>query len=109
MNDIFQALAAPSRRQLLEALRQGERSVSDLVEETGMSQPAVSKQLRILRNSGVVTLHSAGRQHLYSIREDPLREACDWLSYHLRFWQEGLTRMDRALQRKPRSERRTKR
>ncbi|HTS33867.1 MAG TPA: metalloregulator ArsR/SmtB family transcription factor [Thermoplasmata archaeon] len=97
MSDVFQILAEPSRRHLLEALRQGERSVNDLVGRTRMSQPSVSKQLRLLLDSGVVSLRKAGRQHLYSIQGRPLREASEWLSYYQRFWDEGLTRMDEVL------------
>ncbi len=99
MADVFQILADPSRRHLLEALREGERSVGDLVDRTHMSQPSVSKQLRILRDSGVVSLRPAGRHHLYSIRGRLLREASEWLAYYEHFWQEGLSRMDEALQR----------
>ena len=97
MNDVFQVLAEPSRRQLLEALRHGERSVNELVGRTRMSQPSVSKQLRLLLDSGVVSLRKAGRQHLYSIQGRPLREASEWLSYYERFWNEGLSRMDEVL------------
>ncbi len=100
--DVFQLLAEPSRRHLLDALRDGERSVSDLVERTHMSQPSVSKQLRILRDSGVLHLRAAGRQHLYSIRGRSLREASEWLSFYEHFWREGLSRMDEALRREPR-------
>ena len=103
MTDVFQLLAEPSRRNLLDALRDGERSVSDLVDRTRMSQPSVSKQLRILRDSGMVSLRAAGREHLYSIQGRSLREASEWLSYYERFWQEGLSRMDAALRREPRS------
>jgi len=97
VRDVFQLLAEPSRRQLLEALRHGERSVNELVDRTRMSQPSVSKQLRLLRDSGVVNLRKAGRQHLYAIEGRPLREASEWLSYYERFWEEGLHRMDKAL------------
>ena len=97
MTDVFQLLAEPSRRLLLEALRNGERSVTELVDRTHMSQPSVSKQLRLLLDSGVVSLRRAGRQHLYAIRGRPLREASEWLSYYERFWQEGLSRMDEVL------------
>ena len=97
MNDVFQILAEPSRRHLLEALRHGERSVNELVGRTRMSQPSVSKQLRLLRDSGVVSLRKTGRQHLYSIQGRPLREASRWLSYYERFWEEGLSRMDEVL------------
>ncbi len=106
MTDIFHVLAEPSRRHLLDVLREGERSVGDLVERTRMPQPSVSKQLRILRDSGVVSLRAAGRQHLYSIQGRSLREASEWLSDYERFWQEGLRRMDQALRRGPRPTRR---
>ena len=102
MVDVFKLLAEPSRRHLLDALRTGERSVNDLVHRTRLSQPSVSKQLRILRDSGLVSLRAAGRQHLYSIRGRSLKEASEWLSYYERFWQEGLTRMDAMLQRRSR-------
>ncbi len=102
MPDIFQVLAEPSRRQLLDVLRDGERSVGELVHRTHMLQPSVSKQLRILRDSGVVSLRAAGRQHLYSIRGRSLREASEWLSYYEQFWQEGLSRLDEALRRESR-------
>lgn len=103
MADVFQLLAEPSRRHLLEALREGEQSVNDLVVRTRMTQPSVSKQLRILRDSGMVSLRPVGRQHLYSIQGRSLREASEWLSYYEQFWQEGLDRMDEALQRPPRA------
>ena len=97
MSDVFRLLAEPSRRQLLDALRHGERSVNELVDRTQMSQPSVSKQLRLLLDSGVVSLRKAGRQHLYTIEGRPLREASEWLSYYERFWEEGLRRMDEVL------------
>jgi len=109
VNDVFQILAEPSRRHLLEALRHGERSVNELVGRTRMSQPSVSKQLRLLLDSGVVSLRRAGRQHLYSIQGRPLREASQWLSYYERFWDEGLSRMDEVLKKEGRpGERRTR-
>lgn len=97
MADVFQLLAEPSRRHLLEALRNGERSVTELVDRTRMSQPSVSKQLRLLLDSGLVRWRKAGRQHLYSIQGQPLREASEWLSYYQRFWEQGLSRMDAVL------------
>jgi DNA-binding transcriptional ArsR family regulator len=97
VNDVFQLLAEPSRRRLLEALRQGERSVRELTELSRMSQPSVSKQLRVLLNSGVVRLRRSGRRHFYSIQGGRLREAAEWLSYYERFWEGGLNRMEEAL------------
>jgi DNA-binding transcriptional ArsR family regulator len=95
--DVFRLLSDRSRRQLLEALRDGERSVTDLVGQTQMSQPAVSKQLRLLRDSGMVVLRKAGRQHLYSIRGEPFQAASEWLAFYERFWRVGLARMDAIL------------
>jgi DNA-binding transcriptional ArsR family regulator len=95
--DVFQLLSDPSRRHLLEALRDGERSVNALVDRTRMSQPAVSKQLRLLKDSGMVALRKDGRRHLYSIRGQPFREASEWLGFYERFWREGLARMDQIL------------
>jgi DNA-binding transcriptional ArsR family regulator len=95
--DVFQVLSDPSRRQLLEALRDGERSVNDLVDHTRMSQPAVSKQLRLLKDSGMVVVRKDGRYHLYAIRGEPFRTASQWLAYYERFWQQGLARMDEVL------------
>jgi DNA-binding transcriptional ArsR family regulator len=95
--DVFHLLSDPSRRRLLEALRDGERSVNDLVDRTRMSQPAVSKQLRLLKDSGMVALRRHGRQHLYSIRGEPFREASEWLGFYERFWRLSLARMDEVL------------
>lgn len=101
--DVFRLLAEPSRRRLLDALRGGERSVNDLARRTRMSQPSVSKQLRILRESGAVALRAHGREHLYSIRGQSLRPASEWLSFYEQYWQDGLRRMDQALRQDPRS------
>ena len=109
VNDVFQLLAEPSRRQLLDALRHGERSVNELVGRTHMSQPSVSKQLRLLLDSGAVRFRKSGRQHLYSIQGRPLREASEWLSYYERFWEGGLSRMDEVLMKGARSGEREKR
>jgi len=109
MSDVFQLLAEPSRRQLLDALRHGERSVNELVDRTHMSQPSVSKQLRLLLDSGLVRLRKAGRQHLYAIEGRPLREASEWLSFYQRFWEGGLERMDEVLKGETRNRGREKR
>ena len=109
MNDVFRLLAEPSRRRLLDALRYGERSVNELVDCTRMPQPSVSKQLRLLLDSGLVSLRKAGRQHLYAIEGRHLREASEWLSYYERFWEEGLRRMDRVLRDRNRTRRRGRR
>jgi DNA-binding transcriptional ArsR family regulator len=68
----------------------------------------VSKQLRLLRDSGLVSLRKDGRQHLYSIEGRKLQEASQWLSYYERFWDEGLRRMDYVLKEEARPRRRGK-
>jgi DNA-binding transcriptional ArsR family regulator len=109
VSDVFQLLAEPSRRHLLDALRDGERSVNQLVDQTRMSQPSVSKQLRLLLDSGLVSWRKAGRQHLYTIQGRPLREASEWLSYYERFWEDGLTRLDELLREQTRPQGRKRR
>jgi DNA-binding transcriptional ArsR family regulator len=109
VSDVFQLLAEPSRRRLLDALRNGERSVNELVGRTHMSQPAVSKQLRLLLDSGVISLRKSGRQHLYAIQGRPLREASEWLSYYHRFWEDGLSRMEEVLTKGSRTSKRSRR
>lgn len=94
MPDVFHLLADPTRRELLEALRTGERSVTQLVDVIRISQPGVSKQLRILKDAGLVQVRREGRQRIYSIRGVPLRDASDWLQHYEQFWEGGLRRMD---------------
>ena len=77
--DAFNAVAEPRRRQILDLLAHGERSVGDLVARLGLSQPLVSKHLRVLREVGLVQVRDEGRQRLYRLHADPLRSITDWL------------------------------
>ena len=77
--DAFNAVAEPRRRQILDVLAGGERSVGDLVERLGLSQPLVSKHLRVLREVGLVQVRDEGRQRLYRLDAGPLRSIADWL------------------------------
>jgi DNA-binding transcriptional ArsR family regulator len=77
--DAFNAVAEPRRRQILDVLAAGERSVGDLVERLGLSQPLVSKHLRVLREVGLVQVRDEGRQRLYRLDAGPLRSIADWL------------------------------
>ena len=77
--DAFNAVAEPRRRQILDLLAGGERSVGDLVERLGLSQPLVSKHLRVLREVGLVQVRDEGRQRLYRLDAGPLRSIADWL------------------------------
>lgn len=84
----FTVLAEPSRRRLLDAMLHGPQSVSALVETVGMSQPVVSKHLRILRDAGLVVVTPDGQRRLYSLNAEPLAEVAAWLAPYQAFWNE---------------------
>jgi DNA-binding transcriptional ArsR family regulator len=75
----YTALAEPSRRQILDLLRGGERSVGDLVARLPLSQPGVSKHLKVLREAGLVEVRPEGKVRWYGLRAEPLAEMADWL------------------------------
>ncbi|MFO7293717.1 MAG: metalloregulator ArsR/SmtB family transcription factor [Actinomycetes bacterium] len=97
----FSILAEPARRQILDLLRDGEKSVSELVEALGMSQPAVSKHLRILREAGLVEARPRGQLRLYRLRPEPLAEIDAWLAPYRRLWKGSLDRLERHLEDNP--------
>lgn len=94
----LEVLAEPRRRQILDALRDGERAVGALVDELGLSQPAVSKHLRVLRNAGLVAARIDAQRRLYRIRPEPLAELDDWLSAYRAFWSGRLDRLEDHLE-----------
>lgn len=77
-DDIFAALADPTRRQLLEALKPGERTVGSLVDELGVSQPTVSKHLKVLREASLATMRADGQRRFYALALPALAEAAAW-------------------------------
>lgn len=97
MTTSFELLADPTRRRVLDELRESERSVGELVERLGMNQPAVSKQLRVLRESGLATVRVDAQRRIYSLNPDGLREVDDWLAPFRAFWDERLDAMERTL------------
>lgn len=88
--DLFAALADPTRRELLERLARGERTVSELAAGLPVSQAAVSQHLRLLRETGLVEVDRDGRFRRYRLRLDALRELRTWLDELERFWTERL-------------------
>lgn len=94
---MFAVLAEPSRRQILDLLRQGERSVGELVEDLRLSQPGVSKHLRILREAGLVDVRADAQRRLYRLRPEPLAELDTWLAPYRRFWSSGLDALEAHL------------
>jgi DNA-binding transcriptional ArsR family regulator len=92
-------LAEPTRRRIVEVLRLGERGVSELVAELGMSQPAVSKHLRVLREAGLVTAQTRAQQRVYRLEPGPFRELDAWLAPYRRLWTHHLAELERHLDR----------
>jgi DNA-binding transcriptional ArsR family regulator len=89
----FEVLAEPTRRQILDLIRDDERSVNELVESLSMSQPAVSKHLRVLRASGFVQARVDGQRRMYHLTPEPLGEVDAWLEPFRRLWSDRLDRL----------------
>lgn len=89
-DEVFTVLASPVRRALLDLLRQEPRSASELASEFDMRRPSVSEHLRVLREVGLVDVEPRGRQRIYHIRPDPLREVAEWLHPYEAFWRTRL-------------------
>jgi DNA-binding transcriptional ArsR family regulator len=97
MSTVFGVLAEPRRRRILDLVREGERSVSELVDALSMSQPAVSKHLRVLREAGLVEARVDEQRRLYRLRSGPLRELDAWLAPYRQAWDAGLDRLETHL------------
>lgn len=96
--DTFNAVAEPRRRQILDVLMDGERSVGDLVDVLGLAQPQVSKHLRVLREVGAVDVRGDGRQRLYRLNGHALKPIHDWVRRYERTWAERFDLMDEVLE-----------
>lgn len=97
MSATFEVLAEPARRQILELLRQRERPVGELVERLSLSQPGVSKHLRVLRDAGLVRVRPEGQRRWYGIRAEPLAELDAWLAPYRELWGGRLDALERHL------------
>lgn len=100
MADVFQILADPTRRHLVETLRHGERSVGELVETVDIEQPGVSRQLAILQDAGFVVVRPDGRRRLYRLRPEPFQELDDWMRGYRAMWESRLDRFAAELNRR---------
>lgn len=96
--DAFNAVAEPRRREILDLLAGGERSVNDLVSASGLAQPQVSKHLRVLREVGVVEVREVGRQRLYRLNGPALKPIFDWVKEYERTWSERFEQLDVVLE-----------
>jgi DNA-binding transcriptional ArsR family regulator len=95
--DAFNAVAEPRRRQILDALADGELPVNDLVRLLGLAQPLVSKHLRVLRAVEAVAVRDAGRQRMYRINGPALKPIYDWVKPYEHSWSERFDRLDLVL------------
>ncbi len=93
-SDAFNAIAEPQRREILVLLRGGERPVTELARDLGMTQPQASKHLRVLREVGLVRVREAGKQRLYGLDARGLRPVHEWVGGFERFWNETFDRLD---------------
>jgi DNA-binding transcriptional ArsR family regulator len=103
MADLFQILADPTRRRLVDALRAGERSVSELVDVVDIGQPGVSRQLAILQDARFVVVRPEGRRRLYALRPEPFRELDEWMMGYRGMWEVRLDRFAAELDRRGRT------
>lgn len=106
---IFGALADPTRRRILELLSVRERSVGEIVEEFDVSQPAISRHLRVLREAGLVACRGDGQRRVYRFDPASLRELDDWVEGRRRAWSRRLDALEAHLEERPRRRRRSKR
>ncbi|MWA08399.1 ArsR/SmtB family transcription factor [Streptomyces sp. BA2] len=97
-SDVFNAIAEPQRRDILVLLRAGERPVTEVAEELGMTQPGASKHLRVLREVGLVRDRKAGKQRLYDLDARGLRAVHEWTGGFEQFWNESFDRLDAYVQ-----------
>lgn len=97
MTAVFDVLAEPNRRQILDLLRDRERPVGELVDALAVSQPAVSKHLRVLRDAGLVEARVDAQRRLYRVRAEPLRDIDAWIAPYRELWTSSLDALERHL------------
>lgn len=103
---LFGALAEPSRRQILDLLLHRPRAVGELVTQLGASQPATSKHLRVLRETGLVRVRVDGQRRIYEVEPEPLQALDAWLAPYRRLWAASLDRLEAELDRQAKEEER---
>jgi DNA-binding transcriptional ArsR family regulator len=97
--EILEVIAEPTRRRILDAVREGECSVNDLVTQVGMHQPGVSRHLKVLRDAGLVEVRRDAQRRMYRLRAEPLMELDAWLEPYRAEWAGRLDSLERHLQR----------
>ncbi len=97
----YDALAEPHRRQILDLLRSGERPVADLVMHLGLTQPGVSKHLKVLRDNDLVEVRAKGKQRVYALRPEALADVVQWLEPYRMLWSSRFDALERHLEDNP--------
>ncbi|RRO20535.1 ArsR family transcriptional regulator [Saccharopolyspora rhizosphaerae] len=97
METAFEVLAEPRRREILDLLRTGERVVGELVEQLPLSQPTVSKHLKVLRQAGLVEVRQDAQRRWYRLRPEPLAEIDSWLRPYRQMWEQRLDALQQHL------------
>lgn len=104
LDDTFAALADPTRRAILERLTEGEASVAELVERFPISQPAISKHLKVLERAGLVSRHREAQRRMCRLEAAPMAQAVAWLEAYRAHWEANYSRLDALLARMQASE-----
>src|SRR3954470_8051866 len=99
-SDVFNAVAEPRRRQILDLLAHGEKPVNDVVAALHLTQPQVSKHLRVLREVGLVSVRGSGQQRLYTLNAERLKAIYDWVRTFEPYWDHQLDRIKERAERK---------
>lgn len=100
-SDPFRAIADPTRRAVLDLLRNGEQPVRELAKSFRMRQPSLSQHLRVLRDAGLVTQRRSGRERLYRMRPSELKPVAEWVGQYERFWSHKLSALADHLKKHP--------
>lgn len=101
---VFEILADPTRRRIVEVLRNGEHAVNDIVDVVGIDQSGVSRHLHIMQKAGFVQVHPDGPKRVYSLRPEPFQELEGWLRTYRQNMQESFSRLDAHLERMKKKE-----
>ncbi len=109
MNGTLNALAEPNRRRIVELLRKGPSSVNEIAERLELSQPLVSKHLRVLREAGFVRARREAQQRVYELRPEPFEQLETWVSSFRRLWEGRLDSLDEYVQQMKRNQKQSKR
>lgn len=100
LNQVFSALSDPTRRGMLAQLAEGEANVRSLAQRYEMSQPAISKHLRVLESAGLITRTKRGRENIVRVDPRPIEDARTWIGYYARFWRQQFDDVEQYLQAK---------